>query len=193
VKEALGVKQHLRSLEPLVPGYNLDLAEFLWVDGQTDAAIAMLTEIPLGGAKIDLAAIYASQGRYSEAADVLQEMTPGANLALAATQTEAVRLLRTAPAVAASPESLPPLGALAFVYLHVGAPGRILEPYEGWGEAGYIVDQAFPIFWHPSYAPLRKLDRFKAYVRKAGFVDYWRAHGWPDLCRPVGADDFECE
>jgi hypothetical protein len=177
----------------LVPGYNLDLAEFLWVDGQTDAAIAMLTEIPLGGAKIDLAAIYASQGRYSEAADVLQEMTPGANLALAATQTEAVRLLRTAPAVAASPESLPPLGALAFVYLHVGAPGRILEPYEGWGEAGYIVDQAFPIFWHPSYAPLRKLDRFKAYVRKAGFVDYWRAHGWPDLCRPVGADDFECE
>jgi hypothetical protein len=39
---------------------------------------------------------------------------------------------------------------------------------------------------------LRKTERFKAYVRKAGLVDYWRARGWPDLCRPVGEDDFIC-
>jgi hypothetical protein len=69
----------------------------------------------------------------------------------------------------------------------------ILEPYEGWGDAGYITDIGFPFFWHPSYAPVRKLERFKAYARKAGFVDYWRAKGWPDLCRPVGADDFVCD
>jgi hypothetical protein len=24
-------------------------------------------------------------------------------------------------------------------------------------------------------------------------VDYWRARGWPDLCRPMGADDFVCD
>jgi len=24
-------------------------------------------------------------------------------------------------------------------------------------------------------------------------VDYWKAHGWPDLCRPVGSDDFVCD
>jgi hypothetical protein len=29
-------------------------------------------------------------------------------------------------------------------------------------------------------------------VRKAGMVEYWRAKGWPDLCHPVGADDFAC-
>ena len=45
----------------------------------------------------------------------------------------------------------------------------------------------------PSYAPVRKTERFKAYVRKAGLVDYWRARGWPDLCRPMGADDFVCD
>jgi hypothetical protein len=39
---------------------------------------------------------------------------------------------------------------------------------------------------------VRKTERFKAYVRKAGLVDYWRARGWPDLCRPVGTDDFVC-
>ena len=28
---------------------------------------------------------------------------------------------------------------------------------------------------------------------QAGLVDYWRARGWPDLCRPMGADDFVCD
>jgi hypothetical protein len=32
-----------------------------------------------------------------------------------------------------------------------------------------------------------------AYVRAAGFVDYWKQKGWPDLCRPVGTDDFVCD
>ena len=43
------------------------------------------------------------------------------------------------------------------------------------------------------YAPVRKTERFKAFVRNAGLVDYWRAKGWPDLCRPMGADDFVCD
>jgi hypothetical protein len=59
--------------------------------------------------------------------------------------------------------------------------------------------------WHPSYAPARKTERFKAFARNAGLVDYWRAKGWPEFCRPVtperasakagpmGADDFACE
>jgi hypothetical protein len=47
--------------------------------------------------------------------------------------------------------------------------------------------------WHPSYAPVRKTDRFQAYVRRAGFVDYWRAKGWPPFCRATAGDDFECE
>ena len=47
--------------------------------------------------------------------------------------------------------------------------------------------------WGNEYAPMRKMERFKAFLRKAGFVDYWRARGWPDLCRPVGAADFECD
>jgi hypothetical protein len=30
-------------------------------------------------------------------------------------------------------------------------------------------------------------------IRDHGLVDYWRAYGWPDLCRPLDGDDFECE
>src|SRR5438477_8253457 len=46
--------------------------------------------------------------------------------------------------------------------------------------------------WGPLSAPLRNTERFKVYARKAGLVDYWKQKGWPDLCRPVGADDFVC-
>lgn len=34
--------------------------------------------------------------------------------------------------------------------------------------------------------------RAKEMLRRFGFVDYWREKGWPSLCHPVGADDFEC-
>jgi len=45
----------------------------------------------------------------------------------------------------------------------------------------------------PDFAPFERRERFRAYVRKAGLVDYWRERGWPDLCRPQGADDFVCD
>ena len=45
---------------------------------------------------------------------------------------------------------------------------------------------------HHSYAALRKTERFKALVRKAGYVDYWHVRGWPDFCHSTTADDFVC-
>ena len=53
------------------------------------------------------------------------------------------------------------------------------------GRTGYL--------WWPTPPSVRKTERFKALVRNSGMVDYWRARGWPDRCRPVGADDFICD
>jgi hypothetical protein len=85
---------------------------------------------------------------------------------------------------------LPSLNELNFAYIHVGAIDRMLE----WPERD-IRGGAFQLanLWLPEAAPARKLGRFKALVRAYGLVDYWRAHGWPDLCRPLGADDFVCD
>jgi hypothetical protein len=47
--------------------------------------------------------------------------------------------------------------------------------------------------WGAESAPLRKTERFKKFVRDSSLYDYWREHGWPDLCRPVSADDFVCD
>jgi TolB-like protein len=46
--------------------------------------------------------------------------------------------------------------------------------------------------WDPAYEGLRATPAFKRILGRLGVPDYWRAHGYPPQCRPVGADDFEC-
>lgn len=48
------------------------------------------------------------------------------------------------------------------------------------------------VFWRPVYASVRRHPGFKTLVTETGHVDFWREYGWPDLCKPVGANDFEC-
>ncbi len=200
LKEALAMRQKLRALEPFVPLYNGNLVDSLWLDGQDDAAIAILKDLPANqsaggtpGGLGEIARIYAAAGRYGEAADAAQQLS-SANVdpETAVIAKDIARLLRTAPAAYPSPQDLPRLGHGGFAYLHIGAPGRALDIYEEEAEAGSFSGAFIAMLWHPSYAPVRKLERFKAYVRRAGLVDYWRERGWPEFCRPQGADDFVC-
>jgi TolB-like protein/Tfp pilus assembly protein PilF len=190
VREALAMRQSLRALEPFVPIFNSNTAVMLWLNGQNDAAIEILKASP---PDTRLAQIYASMGRYSEAADVSQAVSSVSDVFPSDTMQEAVRLLRTAPRAAASPQTLPRLGGLGFVYLYVGAEDRVLEVDEADLEAGYVATVTTARLWHPSYAPVRKTERFKALMRNVGAVEFWRARGWTDLCRPVGVDDFVCD
>jgi serine/threonine-protein kinase len=186
VKEAVATQQKLRELEPFIPFYAGNLAQALWLDGQTDTAITILNENlgrEGGGSARDLTQIYATLGRYQEAADVLSRF-PGPNRDIVPT---AAMLLRSAPAEVAT-ESLPRLGSLGFIYPQVGAPERMLEYYEQARAPG--VERAD--LWHPSYGALRKTERFKKIVRDAGLVDYWRERGWPAFCEPLNGDDFVC-
>jgi TolB-like protein len=61
---------------------------------------------------------------------------------------------------------------------------------------GAFVDHreiAFPLLWYPYETDLHADPRFKQILRDLGLVDYFRASGkWPDICKPVGKDDFEC-
>jgi hypothetical protein len=42
------------------------------------------------------------------------------------------------------------------------------------------------------YASKVPIAEWRAFVRNAGLVEYWRAKGWPDFCRPTTAGDFTC-
>jgi hypothetical protein len=93
---------------------------------------------------------------------------------------DASRVLRLAPTRVSLPQTLPT--NLQFVFLYVGAPERALHIGSAVGD---------PV-WLPAAAGLRKSQDFKTRIRDEGLVDYWRAHGWPDLCHPVGKDNFAC-
>ncbi|MDX1572114.1 MAG: hypothetical protein R3200_16640 [Xanthomonadales bacterium] len=47
--------------------------------------------------------------------------------------------------------------------------------------------------WTPKLHHFRQTDAFRDRVRDTGMLAFWQAHGWPDLCRPVGEGDFACD
>jgi TolB-like protein/Flp pilus assembly protein TadD len=186
LKEALELRRQTVVLDPLDPRLQANLAHVYALNGQYDAALGL----KIRSLNI-VAEVYAAQGRFTEAADTLLRIPPG--FYPAGMVETAARALRAAPAQMTSPQNLPAFAgnALAFVYLYVGAAGRALDFYEAEVKAGHASADTDPL-WFRAAAPLRKTERFKALMRNGGFVDFWRARGWPDLCHPVGAGDFAC-
>jgi hypothetical protein len=194
----LSIGEKLRRLDPFVPQYSLIAANIMQAGGQSQASIPIIEAIAgdAGGVyyrSLYLAQAYAAAGRYADAANALLAIK-GENLVSQQSVQDGARLLRLAPAKVNEPQNLPKLqGELTFVYAHIGAPERTLEYPERLLDLHFMDALAPILLWSPEFAPVRKTERFKAFVRKAGYVDYWRARGWPDHCRPVGAEDFVCE
>jgi len=46
--------------------------------------------------------------------------------------------------------------------------------------------------WYPVMSEVRQLPEFKELVTELNLVEYWRAYGWADACKPLGDDDFTC-
>jgi adenylate cyclase len=190
IKESLTMREHLQAGEPFITNYTADAAEIYWLDGATEKAVTMLQPFR-PGRTLELALVQASAGRYREAAAAIREM-PAANYPAGMTEA-AAKILESAPANAAAPDALPRIGNLSFAYMHVGAPQRVLEFYEDEISGNYFQPISATWFWHPTYAAVRKTERFKKVVRDLGLVEYWGARGWPAQCRPAGANDFSCD
>ncbi len=43
------------------------------------------------------------------------------------------------------------------------------------------------------YRRHRQSPEFKQRIRDGGVYDYWRTHGFPEMCQPVEPDDFRCD
>jgi TolB-like protein len=57
---------------------------------------------------------------------------------------------------------------------------------------GYSAESIF-YFWLPVMQKVRKLPRFKEFVKEIGLVDYWGRFGWPDIFRQLDNGDFVCD
>jgi TolB-like protein/Tfp pilus assembly protein PilF len=194
LKEALATMQVLRVQEPFVPIYNANSASILMLNGKMEEALAMLKSLPQVsnfGLNERLAQFYAGVGQFDEALAALENLPrdvypPGMVEA-------AVKLLRAASkGTQISPTDHPYLGTLGFVHFYTGMPDRILEVYDKNIAAAYLNAVVTISLWHPSLKTVRTTGHFKRIVRAAGIVAYWRQRGWPDLCHPTTADDFEC-
>jgi len=190
IKESLVMREHLQEGEPFIINYTADTAEIYWLDGATEKAVAMLQPFR-PGRTLELALVQAAAARYPEAAAAIREM-PATNYPGGMTEA-AAKILESAPAQSPAPHQLPRIGNLSFAYMHVGAPERVLEFYEDEIRADYFQPISATWFWHPTYAAVRRSERFKQVVRDLGLVEYWAARGWPRQCHPMGMGNFSCE
>ncbi len=79
---------------------------------------------------------------------------------------------------------------------HVGATAesmRQLQVFLAEGDDN-LVSVVFSVhIWSPEFTNLRQLPEFKQFLRDIDLVELWKTRGWPDLCQPLGEDDFECK
>jgi TolB-like protein len=196
LRQALKVHTRMQQAEPSVSNYNYTAGTTMLLSGDANRAVTMLEQVQAAFGQVRdfrslLGFAYASIGQYQRAAQIIRSISPDRVLYPAADIRAAADIVGTAPAQSAS-ASLSYLSPLVWVYLFVGEPQRFMDAQEYQGTA---VNLAFPWIqdiWHPAMAGARKTQRFKQLVRKWGLADYWRTRGWPDMCRPIGADDFEC-
>jgi TolB-like protein len=194
VEEVVEIREQLETLEPLVNNFKIYSASYKLNLGPDEEAIATLeatdseNEIPHQVRVTSLAAAYAELGRYEDAANVLLTMRCDNMDSV----RRAARHLRSAP-VRISPDEAT-FGTdclLGFVYAFVGEPNRVMDWYDL-----LLIEAELAIgfrYWSPGFAEVRKTERFKTFIHDIGVYDYWREHGFADICRPVGEDDFECD
>ena len=73
----------------------------------------------------------------------------------------------------------------AGVYLWLGAYDQVATALD--------LDSDTAVQWERIPASFRNSAGFKRTLERLGVVTYWRKHGFPPQCRPVGDADFECK
>jgi TolB-like protein len=71
------------------------------------------------------------------------------------------------------------------------APARVYGLLNAVGD--YDRPLLLTFHWLPAMRAYRRSPEFKAHMTASGLPEYWRKHGFPPQCKPVGKDDFDCE
>jgi len=83
--------------------------------------------------------------------------------------------------------------ALGEADLAAAALREAMEGTKGFKE-GHMDWGSYLSLWLAPYSSLRAHPEFKKLLIETGLADYWRQTGkWGDGCKPVGADDFQCQ
>ena len=83
-------------------------------------------------------------------------------------------------------------------YFRAGAAEPELSPEHPdyllvYGLYGQLHGSDLAYWWYPYPLEFRNSPHRKRLIRDMGQPEYWREHGFPPQCRPIGDDDFECD
>jgi len=83
--------------------------------------------------------------------------------------------------------------ALGDVDLTAATMRKDVEAQQGFTERT-MAQFPYVAFWNAPYSDVRAHPDYKKLLIEAGVVDYWRQTGkWGDGCKPLGANDFQCQ
>lgn len=208
VREALPYAQAARDADPAVLNREMNLGQTYDAIGEHAQAVVhfenartLLGVQPLAEGQYLYSLIGA--GAYDEArqlwasmAPLQGEMGPG----LVALYRTSMELLDDPVAARAAlrrlPDDFPGLGLaplsahLANMAAHFGDSEFAIEMHRRSVE---MTTLPFVYIWRPIWQNVRPEPEFKAFIAETGLPGYWREHGWPEHCRPLGEQDFTCE
>jgi TolB-like protein len=78
---------------------------------------------------------------------------------------------------------------IAMVAAYFGDPQFALQVK---GQELRVSGARLAAIWYPVMSEVRQLPEFKKLVTDLNLVEYWRAYGWADACKPLGDNDFTC-
>jgi TolB-like protein/Flp pilus assembly protein TadD len=195
--ESLGVSQRAVSLDPLVAMYRNSLGRSYFFLGDVDRASeeyekALLIDPTLPFPYNNLRRIHLLAGRIDAAVSVVERA-----VATGAFQEVALDNIRTLKKAWGDEAALQALRGNLSTSIDEG-----VALYQRDDE--YLID-VLDDLWEAEYRPGMRLftdldptlvydhPRWKEQVRRDGILDLWRTRGFPPQCRPLGADDFECD
>jgi hypothetical protein len=196
VREAIPALERARAEDPLAPAFAGFLSNADLADGNLAGALAEVDRgLKLEGLKTSLR---------------------GTGLVVALTRRDRVEIDKRLSAI---PDSDPSAGLHRRLAQFMDAPAgaaaeiRHLASMEGRSKTMLVLWAAYygepelslellvdvaphlnhpAVLWQPLLRDVRKLPGFKDLVRNLGFVAYWHVYGWPDVCHPLGDEDFVC-
>ncbi len=77
--------------------------------------------------------------------------------------------------------------------LFATATGNVEDIYTQFTFVVAFADGVIAHSWWPAMKGFRQSAYFKQWVQDLNLLTFWQQNGWPDLCRPLEGDDFECD
>jgi hypothetical protein len=103
---------------------------------------------------------------------------------------EALADPRRRPAALAATDDLPPDEFVFHSSVILGDSDRAVRVVQSLSRGTDAMDN---VIWWELARPLRQTQDFHRLARAVGLEALWRVRGWPDKCRPQGADSYTCD